>query len=332
MAVYNVCSRLEHGEIDLAPDFQRKAGLWDDEAQSRLIESLIIRIPLPAFYLEEVSEDQYAVIDGVQRLNALKRFCVRKELRLTNLEFMPDYEGQTFDQLPPPVQRRINETQLLITMVEPGTPSNAKLNIFKRINTRGLVLSAQEIRHAMNPGAVRDFLREAAEGKPFQDATDGGAKSDRMADREMVARFFAFKNLGLDAYKNAEDFDTFINSAMAHLNTLTAAERERERSSFDRAMRATSSVLGNYAFRRVVNGRRSPINKALFDAISLVMHELSDQQHEILRQRKLETQAAYFALFADNAFEASVTFATADLSKVEYRFSTVRDLFGKLVQ
>src|SRR3989339_427811 len=75
--------RIRHGEIDLSTKFQRKEGLWDDEKQSRLIESILIRFPLPVFYFDGSNNDKWLVIDGLQRLTAFKRFMVTKELRLT---------------------------------------------------------------------------------------------------------------------------------------------------------------------------------------------------------------------------------------------------------
>ena len=71
-------NRIKHKEIDLAPDFQRQGGVWSEKAQSRLIESLLIRIPLPAFYMDATDENKWLVVDGLQRLTSLKRFVLEK--------------------------------------------------------------------------------------------------------------------------------------------------------------------------------------------------------------------------------------------------------------
>ena len=134
-----IISRLENEEIDLMPDFQRKAGLWSPEKKSQLIESLLLRIPLPAFYFDGSNNSKWVVIDGLQRLTALKEFFVDDEskLRLQGLEFLKELEGATIDDMPRAYVRRMKETQVITYIINPGAPINLKYNIFKRINTGG---------------------------------------------------------------------------------------------------------------------------------------------------------------------------------------------------
>src|SRR5260370_5618703 len=223
MVISLLMDRIRNREIDLTPGFQRKGGIWSPRAKSRLIESLLMRIPLPAFYMDGSDESKWLVVDGLQRLSTLKSYVIDKTLDLKGLEFLSECDGKKFDQLPRSLQRRILETQVTVFLIQENTPPEVKFNIFKRINTGGLPLSSQEIRHALNQGKASIFLQDLAECAEFRTATNEGIRDDRMGDRECVLRLIAFMRTPYQEYRS-KNIDTFLNQCMIELNQSSDAD------------------------------------------------------------------------------------------------------------
>lgn len=180
MELSSIIERLEYNEINMNTDFQRKSGLWTDVQKSQLIESLLLRIPIPAFYFDGGIKDNWLIIDGLQRITASKKFVIDGDLRLSGLEFFHDLEGMKYTELPRTFIRRIKETNIVAYIVKGGTPANVKYHIFKRINTGGLELKPQEIRHALYQGPATDLCKKFAKFSEFQMATTYSIKDDRM--------------------------------------------------------------------------------------------------------------------------------------------------------
>ena len=313
-------------EIDLSPAFQRKGDLWDGKKQSQLIESLLIKFPLPAFYFDGSDNNKWLVVDGLQRLSALRNFVILKSLRLVGLEFLNKLDGLGFDDLPRNLQRQIEEAQITAYIINAGTPEEVKFNIFKRINTGGLILNSQEIRHALNQGIPAKFVEELANTKEFQEATSK-INSDRMLDREFVTRFLAFRIKPVSEYK--PDLDTYMNQKMGEIKLLSAEEREKIKKSFVSSMKLAKDVFGDYAFRKVfdLSERRRPINKALFEVWSAELSRLTENERLILKTRGEKLFNNFIKLMqTDDVFVASITSATGDKTRVSYRYSKIEGI------
>ncbi|MEH2208066.1 MAG: DUF262 domain-containing protein [Nostoc sp.] len=322
--------RINEEALDLAPDFQRHADIWKEDAQSRLIESIIIRIPIPAFYIDATNEDKWLVVDGLQRLFALKRFILDKKLKLSGLEYLTNLEGKTYDEIDRRYQRRLEETQLTVYLIEKGTPPEIKYNIFKRINTGGLALSPQELRHALNPGKGTKFLTKLAAYPKFKQVVKlGNERIMRMDDREFILGFLAFT---LTPYKDyADNRDTFLRKALSKTNKLSETELHNIENNFKKAIIANWDIFGKDAFRKISNSqkRQFPINKALFESWSVLLSKLSDDQIQILIDRK-EKLINILKTYIDNDkyFLESISQAA---EKVQYRFSTIEKIIQEVL-
>jgi Protein of unknown function DUF262 len=336
MTVDLLLARIRRGVLDLAPDFQRFAGIWSDIAQSKLIESLLLRIPLPTLYAAESGEESWVVVDGIQRLTAIARFVEpsivgASPLRLHGMEYLRAYEGHNYGQLPRALQTRIDETELIVHLIRAGTPEPVKFNIFARLNTGGTPLTLQELRHALIPGRARDLLKELADGEPFRDATQGSVRPERMADREMVLRFLAFRLTEPADYPRG-DLDDFLRQAMKRLNDLPEHFVEQLSSEFAMSMRGAAAIFGQHAFRKVFAGQRGrlPVNKALFEAESVGLARLSGDGRARLRERHDEVLIRLAELMADPPFLQSISVGTGDAEKVRLRFSAMERMLREV--
>ncbi|MBP9180685.1 MAG: DUF262 domain-containing protein [Bacteroidia bacterium] len=320
-------------EIDLYPDFQRKDDLWDAGKQSRLIESLLIKFPLPAFYFDGTDNNKWLVVDGLQRLSAIRNFMINKSLKLTSLEFLKKLEGDGFDDLPRNLQRQIEETQVTAYIINPGTPDEVKFNIFRRVNTGGLIMEPQEIRHAMNQGAPAVYVKELAQTPEFIEATQRALSPNRMLDREFVTRFISFY---MNDYKTyTPDLDTFMNSSMSAIRKLSDSDKEKMKKDFISAMSLSKEIFNNWAFRKSDKypEKRKPINKALFEVWSVTLAKLDDEQREIIKVKKeILFNKSISLVKEDSTFFNSITTSTGNKSSVAYRFSSIERIIQETLE
>lgn len=327
-----IVSRIKENEIDLEPDFQREQ-MWNNVRKSRLIESLMLRIPIPVFYVAADNEDRWKVVDGIQRLSSINGY-IHGEYLLRKLEYLHDFEGKGYQDLPRAMQRRIRETELVVNIISPSTPSGVMFNIFLRINTGGVPLNSQEIRNALTPRHVREYLKELAQSDEFLRATGNSISPKRMSDRECVLRFLAFH---MDSWRkygaSGADLNTYLNNAMKKISELNNEDRERFAFDFRRAMDAAFRIFGQGTFRRTSNERtRSPVNKALLETWGVALANCSSEQVEVLISKRdvLKEESARL-MNEDGDFANAISYSTGNQKRVEKRFTAVERLVQGLL-
>ena len=319
-------------ELDLAPDFQRHK-VWKPLQKSRLIESILLRIPLPAFYFSADGDGRMQVVDGLQRLSTISSFA-RGDFVLKDLEYLKDLDAKSYADLKDSVWiRRLHQTQISVNVIDPQTPSKVKFDIFKRINTGGEPLTAQEIRHCMSRKTSRDFLKSCTHLPSFrgkEQSTCVLADHVRMTDREVVLRFCAFHMLGnLEEYSRAESMDVFLTSATEKLDKMSPAELDALRQTLDKALTQASQLFGMHAFRKWPTGKEhyNPVNKALFEAWTVGLARYDWSQLE--PRREAIVKAAREVMKYDRDFEGAISIGTGDPRKVRLRFLMVREILEK---
>ncbi len=326
---------LENDEIDLMPDFQRSMDLWNDTQKSQLIESLLLGLPLPSFYFSaDEKTNKWLVVDGLQRLCSFKDFIVDNSLSLVGLEFLDHFEGKTYEDLFREEKRKISGAKINFYVIEKQTPSNVKFLIFKRVNTGGLVLTPQEMRHALNQGIPAKFIEKLAKLEEFKKATCGRIRTKRMEDRDFANRFVAFYLLGYEDNYEGE-LDKFLNDGMERLASINGKERYKIEKAFKRSMTLSFDLFGDDAFRKrydIDESRRRPISKAVYDTISVNLAWLSDDQQNALRKKRKKFRLELINLFNDDTFHRSITTATGQKTSVKTRFDIIKNLIQKILE
>jgi hypothetical protein len=310
------------------PDFQRDF-VWQPQKQSKLIESCVMRIPLPVFYVAEAADGRIIVVDGLQRLTTFVRF-LGNQLRLVGLASSDGsagaphiLEGKIFRELPINLQERIQDTPLTMYILDAKAPERARLDIFERVNS-GEPLTRQQMRNALYNGPATVWLREAAAGDPFRSATGQSLNPKTMRDREAINRFCAFKLLGYASYTTG-DMDTFLAQGLRRLASIENAARAVLRSSFDRAMTLNRQLFGEHAFRKSLTSsdpgaNRSVINISLFEVCAVSMSDISGPLDSTAATR---LKQAVKSLVQDDEFERAITYSTNSTLPVRKRFSAM---------
>jgi len=322
--VHDVLRRIEKGTFVMDPDFQRDF-IWDEEKQSKLIESVLMRIPLPVFYLAENSKGQMIVVDGLQRLSTFQRF-VNNELKL-RLKHQLELNDKRFKDLSPKLQNRLEDCNLILYVIDAKVPAQALLDIFERVNS-GLALTRQQMRNCLFTGQATRFLKQEANTILFKKATGGSLNPKTMRDRELINRYCGFQVLGVDKYRG--DMDDFLAQALERMNQMSSEELQKLSAMFRTSLANNIKLFGKHAFRKHVRDQdsRSVINASLWDVMST---GLSNYSENIVEARTEALRDSLYALFKNYEFIESITLGTNQVNRVRARFFSTQRVFKELI-
>ena len=333
LSVKYMLELMEQNLIELNPGYQRRSVWKDNKKKSLLIESLMLRIPIPAFYFYENEDGKYQVIDGQQRLTTIKEF-VDGEFRLSKLEYLGiEYNKKKFEDLDTKYVQRIYRTQIAVNILDARSPKNVIYDIFRRVNTGGVNLNPQEMRNAICKQEVRDFLVKSTQNENYIMATRGRVKDDRMDSQELVLRFYAFYML-YDYENNILHYEypniaSMLDDAIESLNKMNPERREELFQKFDLAMKRSYEAFGKYAFSKIqrdgsgVKRNLDYINKSLFSSFSvLLLNSDFDNMNIKAYQKKILTGLA--DTLEDHYYANSLTVATGNRRNVYANFEYSR--------
>lgn len=346
ITISNLLDRLKNKELNLSPDFQRRANLWDKTRKSRLIESILLRIPLPSFYFSEDGDGNYQVVDGLQRLCAIFHFIDHQtlnsatsakleQLLLVEMQYLKEKNGLGFADLDRLFQRRINELEINVNIIRATTPKEVTFNVFARLNQGGLPLTAQEIRNAIYPGPWRECVRRLAESEAFLEATGKKIPTDRQQDMEMVLRFVALWSLDAPFARPVnENLDKFLNDTVEkRLVAWREANWMKVTTAFEKGLRASVAILGRHAFRKSVGlDRLLPLNKGLFEAQAVVLANFSNENiNQIISKKELAAKKFNILINNNESFAAGLRSGTGNADYSNTRIQEIKKLFDEVL-
>lgn len=336
--IETLVGKIGKGQIKLDPDYQRNHR-WDPAKSSRLIESLILNIPIPIIYISydidldiATEEVRYSVIDGQQRLRAISDYF-NNTFSLEGLDTLAEINGISFSDLPTFLRRRLEARTIRCIQVDSTVDEQVKFDIFERLNIGSVKLEPQEIRNATVRGKFNDTIKELSLYQSFNTLLqigdirkrDQNIRVQKMEDRELVLRFMAFSDDF--ASKDLSNITNFLTDKMKDLNQASDDLISEKADDFKSVMDIALREFGDTAFAKLKpRGTEyifaSRFNVAVYDALSQVL---------LINMKRGKTsysardKAKYKSLFNDEEFIDSISGGTNLKSRIELRIRKVAE-------
>lgn len=334
MNLGDLIDMMTYGWIDFKTEYQREEDLWDTVKQSRLIESALLGLRLPAFYFEEVSKKNWKIIDGLQRCCAIRNYCVDESFALCDLEFL-NFNGRKYSDLSFELRRDIRMLPITVNVLSREAPDKVKYILFRRLNTGGIELEPQEIRNAVFQGKAIEIVKELARNDWFKEATGGKIPTKRMQDQDFVTRFMAFYLLGYDNYQ--PDLDNFMNTCLEKIkkeeisdDTITVMKED-----FSKSMIMAEKIFGSDAFRKRESkqDKKRPINKAYFEVIAVSFANLSKIDcDKLIANKDYFKERLMYEMKNNKSYNNSFSGGTGKRESVRLRFSRFNDIIEEALK
>lgn len=287
------------GELVISPDYQRLFR-WEEEKQSRFIESLILEMPVPPIFVIEIKDGVYELIDGLQRVSSYLHFrgevlgeATTEPLILSGCDIVPALNGLSFELLPKPLQIKIKRSFVRMEVIKKESEPSLKYHMFKRLNTGGELLSAQEIRNCtvrLLDSKALDFLDDCSKNSDFRTviAKIGTDEFNMKYDQELVLRFFAIKN-DLQSYKYpvTEYFTRYLEKITTGDEPF---DYHQEKMVFEKTFNVINQALGSSAFssRTKMNNEKNDFILYFYDGITVTIGRMIDSFNNFNRFQALK--------------------------------------------
>jgi hypothetical protein len=332
--VRSLFEKSKRGRLILQPDFQRQF-VWDRRKASRLVESVLLRVPLPIIYLSEQPDGKEYVIDGQQRLTSLfafidGRFPGGEPFKLIGLTAYKELNKKSFAELDEQLQNRIQDYSLRTVTLLRQSDADLKFEIFERLNTGSEPLNDMELRNCVHRGSYNTFLKELAAEPDFLELLGLAGPDKRMRDVELVLRFASFFHATYLQYD--PPMKRFYNHDMEKHTNISTDDAAKLRAAFKNALSLIRSLLGTQrAFKRYYNGNKDnangrwepkKFNASLYDVL---MGVLWDKDKNQVMAALDALREGWIDLLANNSdFNQAIEISTSSQTMVRQRFDLAR--------
>lgn len=331
-AVRMLMDMIIEGDLGLDPDYQRNYR-WPDDKASRFVESILLNIPVPVFYLAEEPNGKFNVIDGQQRLTSLFRFMKPQELQglfpdkhipelvLCNLKVRSDLNGARLQDLNSTDRSALAKRPMRCVVVLNESDETLKFEVFERLNSGSAALTDQEVRNCLYRGSFNELIKKLAKNARFHELIAlTGKSANTMKDVELVLRFFAYREMDENT-KYADSYTEYLNGYMEDNREVSEARAAKMTEIFETTVDLIYDVLGpGTAFRKPLNPSSpvdsrfaaSSINGSIFESQMIALShfvEAGGVSTEDLRTRLL-------SVFANSEYMTAVLQGTAKRPKV----------------
>ena len=313
------------GRLIIDPEWQRQY-VWENRRASKLIESILIDVPIPVIYLAKNEEGRYEVIDGLQRLTSVFRFF-DNEYPLVGLEIVRDLNRKHYRDLPTKHQNKLNDYTLRTFELAEQTPKDLMFLIFERLNTGGIALNDMEIRNSLFRGELNQLIKRLAGDENFINALNQRRLSRRMQDRALVLRFLAFYER--THLKLRSGLKRFLNEFLETYRNPSPAKLKEYEDKFRKAMKAAVTIFGEDAFRLRREWREGVVatgewatrpNAAIFQVVSTSFTKYDLGQ--LTRSADAICEEYLDMVTTDDTWRDYVRRATGETGRIEYVFNT----------
>lgn len=335
MSIGELMNMYRDGELDIQPEYQRYFR-WSDPQKSRLIESLLLGIPIPSVFVHQRDDGVWDVIDGLQRLSTIFEFSgilrdsegqVKPALTLVATRYLPSLSHKNWDTIGKDSQLLIKRSKIDVKIVKRESDGQAKYELFQRLNTGGSALSDQELRNCIVVMIDRSFLpwlRQLANVASFQQCVQLSERQQReQYDLELIVRFLVLRELATNEITYQTELSDFLTDKLA--TRMATMDRSREETAFRFVFEKLADDLGEDAFKSMRSDGefRGKLLISAFEALAIGLGYYADNQAAVTRSAREVAQE----MWQDDDFRRFARAGVAATTRIPRTVQYGRDAF-----